>query len=169
MLSLATLTEEFTAYADSVSVDSSIASRAREFAERYGVYAREAQGCGGVINTARLPAAYDRMTAVLTPSWASFVDPTTAAAVIATSVQSFWLGLDLWTPIPPAGPASAVAVAGLSDFVNGLGSYWTTTAATGTDRTVHAVVFSLFLHALTRTVTVTFPIPGPSTCTGPIT
>lgn len=145
---------------------------AKAWAEAYGAYAADALSCGGKINRSLLPPAKAALAGALAAGLQAANasppgNPANSAAAYAAAFSAFWVNPLLWTPIPPALPATLVVPVGAPVLQAGLISYWAGIAA-GLPASVvpskeeSAKGMSALIDAFTRTVTVTHPLPPPA-------
>lgn len=179
-LSLATLQDELLQRVFNIAYDAEqsrpeqFAAMGTAWADAYGLYAQNAQSCGGVINPAVLGAQKQALAGTMAAAQASAVEPSAAAQGIVAALGAFWVNPLLWLPLPPAGPATLVVPVGAPVLLAGLLQLFAAGAAglpAGVVPTKEdsALQLAALLDAYTRAVTVTHTLTiPPFTCVAPI-
>jgi hypothetical protein len=140
-------------------------------ADAYATYAKAAMSCGGFINTGLFFPQQQAMAASLASAMQTAVDPASAAGAIVTALGVLWANPLVWTPIPPALPATLVVPVGAPVLQAGLITQAGINAAAfpaGSPEQA-AQQLAALLDAYTKLVTVTHALPAPPfVCVAPI-
>jgi len=128
---------------------------AMAFAEAYAGYAKDAQSCGGLINVTVLPAQQAVLANLLAAGLRTARDPAAGSNAYANALTAFWANPLLWTPVPPALPATLVVPGVTPVLLSQLAAFSAPTLEAS------AAGLALIYDAWTRTVAVTHPLPGP--------